>query len=137
MRVALIKNGTVENVILAGEDYGTPDGYEAVPSAEAGPGWTYENGAFVPPDVVPEPVPPQRQFSFLEFMDLFTADEQLVLVEASMTLPAIKLWYDKALGAQFIDLDDPRTEPGLQKLVDENLISPQRKASVMAGQGPA
>jgi hypothetical protein len=78
----------------------------------------------------------KRQFSFLEFIDLFTETEQLTLVEASMTLPTIKLWYDKALGAQFIDLDDPRTEPGLQKLVDESLIASERKAAVMAGQGP-
>jgi hypothetical protein len=79
----------------------------------------------------------KRQFSFLEFMDLFTEAEQMTLVEASMTLPEVKLWYDKALGAQFIDLDDPRTEPGLQKLVDENLITAERKAAVMAGQGPS
>ncbi|NBJ13190.1 hypothetical protein [Microvirga arsenatis] len=81
--------------------------------------------------------PPKRRFSFLEFMDLFKEPEQLTLVEASMTFPAIKLWYDRAVGAQFIDLDDPRTEAGLQKLVDESLISAERKVSVMAGKGPA
>lgn len=63
---------------------------------------------------------------YLEFMDLFTKTEQRVLVEASMTFPAVKLWYDRAVGVTFIDLDAPRTEPGLQKLVDENLIAPER-----------
>ncbi|WP_201829532.1 hypothetical protein [Microvirga zambiensis] len=93
-----------------------------------------EDGTFSPP---PGPAPVvQRQFTFLEFMDLFTDQEQLTLVEASMSIPAIKLWYDKALGAQFIDLDDPRTEPGLQALVNAGLISSERKAAVMAGRGP-
>ena len=85
----------------------------------------------------PDAPPPQCQFSFLEFMNLFTAAEQLVLVEASLTFPAIKLWYDMAMGAAYIDLNDPRTGTGLQALVDFNLISAERMASVMAGQGPS
>jgi hypothetical protein len=68
--------------------------------------------------------------------DLFTVDEQLTLVEASMTFLAIKLWYDKAVGARFIDIDDPRTVLGLQALVDENLISAERMASVLAAGPP-
>lgn len=57
MRVALIKNDVVENVIIAEADYPAPDGYQAVPSDEAGPGWTYAAGMFAPPPA-PEPPPP-------------------------------------------------------------------------------
>jgi hypothetical protein len=102
-----------------------PEEFEAAATEVMGqPGW--DDGVVIPA---------KHQFTFLEFMELFTEDEQLTLVEASMTLPPVKLWYDKALGAQYIDLDDPRTEPGLQALVDANLISAARKATVMLGQG--
>ncbi|WP_457091407.1 hypothetical protein [Microvirga sp. P5_D2] len=121
----------------ASDGLDAPEGATFVLDEHAGIGWAWSGTGFEAPLVEVPPAAPQRRFSFLEFMDLFTEEEQMTLVEASMTLPAVKLWYDKALGAQYIDLDDPRTEPGLQKLVDENLISTERKATVMVGQAPA
>lgn len=102
-----------------------------------GEGWTYDGSEFAPPEPSGPVAGPQRQFTFLEFMDLFTEAEQMTLVEASMTFPSIKLWYDKAVGASYIDLDDPRTRAGIQALVDEGLITAERKVSVIAGQMPA
>lgn len=95
-------------------------------------GWRWD-GVFSPPSP-PMAAVPQRQFTFLEFMDLFTAEEQLAITQAAMENVEIKLWHDRAVGAQLINLDDPRTQLGLQALIGEGLISPERKNTVMAGQ---
>jgi hypothetical protein len=74
--------------------------------------------------------------SFLQFMTLFTNDEQLSIVGAAMTDAPTKLWYDKAVGSQYIALDDPRLADGLQMLVDSSLISAARKTRVLQGLPP-
>lgn len=56
MRWALIQDGIVENVIEAGSDYAAPEGYLAVVTDVAGPGWRYESREFIGPDQ-PEPEP--------------------------------------------------------------------------------
>ena len=61
-------------------------------------------------------------------MELFTETEQLTLVDASMTLPAIELWYDKAPGAQIIDLETHAPWPDCRGLWMKNLISGARGA---------
>lgn len=140
---ARIQSGVVVETFTPPEpftihDMLTPDfAAECIPCADdVEQGWLYQDGAFVAPEPEIPAVIPLRQLTFLAFMELFTEEEQLILVEASMTFPPIKLWYDKALGAQYIDLDDPRTGPGLQALVDANLITSERMAAVLAGQGP-
>lgn len=144
MRHVRIHDGRVAEIIPPAEGFSLekrfhPDIVAAIREADddVQEGWLFDGNTFSAPEPLTSSAPPARQFTFLEFMDLFTEGEQLTLVEASMTLPAIKLWYDRAVGAQFIDLDDPRTEAGLQRLVDENLISAERKAAVMVGQRPA
>jgi hypothetical protein len=149
----VIENGVVVNGILVPDDAQiADDGGKLVWDGDelsahegstfafiegAAIGWIEQDGEWTaPPEPEPPVAPAKRQFTFLEFMELFTTDEQLTLVEASMTLPPVKLWYDKALGAQYIDLDDPRTGPGLQALVDANLITSGRMAAVLAGQEP-
>lgn len=82
-----------------------------------------------------QPVP--IRLSFLEFMDLFTGDEQLALAGAAMTDPPTKLWYDRAVGAQFIDLSDSRLSVGMQAMVDAAIISADRMARVLQGLPPA
>ncbi|WP_309628729.1 hypothetical protein [Brevundimonas sp.] len=49
MRLALIRAGVVENVILAADDYQALADVQAIETDVAGPGWTYEAGAFAPP----------------------------------------------------------------------------------------
>ena len=57
-RYAIVKDGFVENVIDYEEQPTTPppgfeDGYVAIQSDVAGPGWTYANGVFTPPQPYP------------------------------------------------------------------------------------
>lgn len=87
------------------------------------------------PDYVP-PEPEWPQFTALEMLDLFTEAEQLAVVEATMTSPAVKLWYDRLIAATFVTYGDPRTEGGLQALVDSGLITPERKADIVAVMQP-
>ncbi|MGJ0510429.1 MAG: hypothetical protein ACR652_25565 [Methylocystis sp.] len=49
MRLALIKDGVVINVIEADTDFTPEPGLRAIASAEAGPGWTHDGGRFSPP----------------------------------------------------------------------------------------
>lgn len=88
----------------------------------------------------PEPEDPATPvypaFTALELLELFTEGEQLAVVSATMSNAAIKLWYDKLLAASFITYEDPRTEAGLQALVDNGLLTPERKAEIVAAMQP-
>ena len=90
--------------------------------------------------VLPErpPAPPLEypEFSANQMLDLFTEEEQLAVVSATMSVPAVKLWYDRMIGADFVTYGDPRTEAGLQALVDAELLTPQRKAEIVAAMQP-
>lgn len=85
----------------------------------------------------PEPLPPQYpRLTALEMLDLFTEAEQLAVVDATMTNAAVKLWYDRMIAATFVTYEDPRTEGGLQTLVDAQLLTPERKADIVAAMQP-
>lgn len=91
-------------------------------------------------DIAPEPVPlppVYPQFTALEMLDLFTESEQLAVVQATMADAAVKLWYDRLIAATFVTYEDPRTDGGLQALVDAELLTAQRKAEIVAAMQPA
>lgn len=69
-------------------------------------------------------------------LDLFTKTEQLAVVAATMTDPMVKLLYDRLLGAAYLTYEDPETEQGLALLVDKGLITPERKAEIVAAMQP-
>lgn len=71
------------------------------------------------------------RFSSLEFLERFTETEQLAVVSATMANAKVKLWYDKLLAAEYVDLTDPRTEAGIDALVAAELIAAERKAALM------
>lgn len=80
----------------------------------------------------PQPVPTMpAQFTSLEFLDLFTDDEQLAIATAAMQSPEIKLWYDRALAASFISIADARTERGLDALVEGGMLTSERKSNIV------
>lgn len=91
----------------------------------------WENAAPPPP-----PPPCYPQFTALEMLDLLTEAEQLAVVNATMTNAAVKLWYDRMIAAAFVTYEDPRTEGGLQALVDSGLITAERKAEIVAAMQP-
>lgn len=91
-----------------------------------------ENGYPVLIDPPPTPAPePKSRFTSLEYLDRFTQDEQEAIVGATYSNVQIKLYYDRLLAATFIDLDDPRTEAGIDALIAAELLAPDRKAALM------
>lgn len=77
------------------------------------------------------PTKPPRQLTSLEFLDLFTEAEQLAIVQAGMVSAPVKLWYDRALAAQFVTIADPRTASGLAALVTAGLLTEARRAAIV------
>ena len=83
--------------------------------------WQAEGNTPTPAD--PPPPAPPKQFTSLEFLDLFTESEQLAVATAALQSPQVKLWYDRTLAAMFVTLADPRTGGGLTALVGAGLLT--------------
>ncbi len=62
MRLALIQDDTVVNVIEAEPSFIPDPGLRALPSAAAGPGWMFDGSSFSPPPELP--VAPKRVSMF-------------------------------------------------------------------------
>jgi hypothetical protein len=138
---ARIAEGVVAEIVALPEGVAVVEAFHPdiaatlVPApATVAEGWLYDGQRFTPSQP-PDEAPPQRRFTFLEFMDLFTAQEREAVVAASDT--KIKLFLLMAAGASYIDLDDARTAASLQVLVDTGLLTAARRAAVLAGQAPA
>lgn len=67
----------------------------------------------------------------LAFMDRFTEAEQLAIVTATMSIPAVKLWYDRLIAATEVIYKDPRVLGGLQALAAAGLIAPSRVDEIL------
>ena len=63
------------------------------------------------------------ELSSLQFMDRFSEATQLAVVAAAKQNDSVKLWYDRMLAADVINLDDPRTIAGLNAMVAANVIT--------------
>lgn len=144
-RLARIVDGVVHSFLnlpanMQASDLLPPDdlsSYVEVPD-EVEEGWHYDGSTFTKPAPSPEAIKQQpMKLSFLQFMDLFTGDEQLAIAGAAMTDVPTKLWYDRAVGAQFIDLGDERLAAGIQALVDAKLLTAARRTRVLKGLAPA
>lgn len=83
------------------------------------------------PELYVAPPAPPKQFTSLEYLDLFTSAEQLAVASAAMNNATVKLWYDRMLAASFITLADPRTEAGLDALVSAGLLTAARKTAIV------
>ena len=66
----------------------------------------------------------------------FTKSEQIAVSTAAMTDQYVKLMYDRLLNAAYLTYEDPETELGLSLLVDKNLLTPARKAEIVAQMQP-
>lgn len=130
-------SGLVENVVVVDEamEWSTPVGSQLVEidGRSASIGWSYDasQDVFIQPEVPPTVETPVLSCTPLQFVDRFTDDEQLAIVSATMSNPAVKLWYDKLLAAQEVVFADPRLSAGLDNLVAAGLITAERKAQIL------
>jgi hypothetical protein len=89
------------------------------------------------PEKVPEgvtiyPAPPKPprykiRFSSNDYLERFTQIEQEAIATATLSNVQVKLYYDKLLAADYIDLNDSRTEGGLDALIALGLLDAERK----------
>ncbi len=134
MRIALIRNGIVENVIEADMDFAQTLGFDAAvedTDTAVGIGWGYMNGAFVAPPAPPVETPaPVTNMSRLDFLKRFTSDERIAI--RASTDPVI-LDAQEMLGlAEFIDVSDPYTVQYVNYLASNGFITQDRVAQILA-----
>jgi hypothetical protein len=73
---------------------------------------------------LPDPSPSGvTKLSSLQFMERFSIEAQLAVVAAAKANDFVKLWYDKMLAADEIDLQDQRTIDGVNAMVAAGAIS--------------
>ena len=76
------------------------------------------------------PLPP-ASMTPLEFIDRLTDAEQLALATAAMSQAPIKLWYDKLLAADTVNLGDARLAQGVQAMVAAGLLAAPRALEIL------
>jgi hypothetical protein len=74
MRYAIIENGTVVNVVVANAQIAKQSGWVECPVA--GPGWTYADGVFTAPVVVPPVAPAPTKEELLAQLNALSAQIQ-------------------------------------------------------------
>lgn len=133
MEYALIKNGKVENVIVADPDFialiaPELDHIEALDTLhEQGLGvgigwcWNAQDGFIRPP--APEPVPEKRHITVGALYDRFGVEKYAVLAS---TDPVVQALIKDVSARKFIDLDRPDLLQGLQLVQSKGFaIDPQ------------
>jgi hypothetical protein len=85
----------------------------------------HPGNVFTPPGQI-------KRLSPVEFMERFTDQEFAVLEAARAMSPAVSRWFYRFERATYIDLEDPRVTAGLDALIQNGLLAPERKAVIMA-----
>lgn len=75
---------------------------------------------------------PRRTCTPLEFLERFAQEERIAIRRAARAQEALEDWLDMLRAVQEVDLDDPRTQAGVQAMVQARLITPERAAEVLA-----
>lgn len=76
--------------------------------------------------------PEPRLVYSLDFLDRFPESVQLQIVTAAQSNPTIRLWYDRLLAAQQVDLNSPRLLAGLEAMKSAGLLTADQIASALA-----
>lgn len=71
--------------------------------------------------------------TFSEFIDVFTTAEQTALIGAARSDNTMKLWYDRAVATNSIDLASSTVINGMNAAVAAGLLTEARKTEVIAG----
>lgn len=145
MKIALIRNGVVENIIVGSMEFAQTLGYDAcVETASAGVGWTWDGESLSPPPA-PVPVPLPRHITRLAFLQRITMPEHVAIELASIHDPAQGMEYNvraatlrKMLqlvnAATWIDLDRPDTRALVQQIEAMGLLAAGRALEILDGE---
>lgn len=142
MRYAIVRNGIVENVVVAGEGWEVPwEGVEVVALSDqdhVGPGWRFQDGQFVAGEFEPEPPPLKTTLSKYQFRRRFTLDELVkfdnpeLFVQMTPQQQAIARTLTRSFDAATeIDLLDEQLQYGIQLMVQWGLLTSERAAQIL------
>lgn len=133
MRAAIIINHVVENVVVAESGWAPPTGtlVELPDDSPVSAGWTYDGSEFAPPPVVVRAL----TMSAFDFQMLFTNDE-LVAIQTSLDPLVIRFRTGIQTIREDVRFDDARVTQGVGYLALIGVITPERAATILAGERP-
>lgn len=134
-RIALIKDGVVENVADVPDDWSrekgdwrVPDGMTAVENNIASPGFLYDGQDFSAPISAS-----RRIITYAEFRRRFT-DDEFALVRAAVMLDSTGEamgWALDAAADNSVNLDSDDTQSFLDKMLAAQIIDAKRKSLIL------
>lgn len=98
---------------------------------EPGIGWSYVNGQFSPPPAPPAPPPLPNIITKIAMITRFTDAEFVGILAAAKTDVEVEGWYARFSAANTINLDDQRTQSGINMLVTKNLLTQARATAIL------
>lgn len=129
---AVVKGDTVDGIVISDSPMETDgiwicvDGMNPLP----GPYWKYQDGKFISPPEVTEPVLPNI-ITKVAFRFRFTDTEYAGIITAAKTDAEVQVWYDTFNMVATIDLDNQRTKDGVANLVSKNLLTQARATEIL------
>ncbi|MDO8908904.1 MAG: hypothetical protein Q7W55_10475 [Pseudohongiella sp.] len=101
-------------------------------------GWQLVDGAWTAPEVFdpPEPAVVNKKVSPVEFKLLFTSQERVAIKAARATDPIVDDFFEIVEDPRltFVDLNLQSTQNALSYLVQQSLITVERRAEILTGQ---
>lgn len=135
MRIALINNAVVENIIVSDMEFAQSLGYDLVKESEtASIGDTVIGDIFVPPPLPPAPPappPPSPIITKIAMLTRLTDAEYVGILMAAKTDVEVEAWKTKFDAAGTINLEDSRTLAGINLLVTKNLLTQARADAIL------
>jgi hypothetical protein len=131
MRIALIQDSIVVNVIIASETWTAPDGYIAYPLPEGstvGIGDVYDGVDGFAKAASPAP---SAIMSKLTFMRRFTPEERIAIRQAAVQDVVLADAQELLNLALEIDLNDPDTVRTLQYMTFLGLVTAERATEIL------
>jgi hypothetical protein len=129
---AVVKGNVVDGIAIADGPLETDgmwvcvDGMDPMP----GPGWKYENGAFVVPPL-PVFAPQPNIITKVAFRFRMTDAEYVGVLSAAKTDVEVAAWVETFNMVSSIDLDNQRTKDGVANLVSKNLLTQARADEIL------
>jgi len=125
---AIIKEKTVDRVVVA--DSPLDSDWICVNDIDPrpGPGWIYENDVFSPPSI-PPPLP--NVVTKTAFRFRLTDAEYIGILSAAKTDVEVQAWVETFNMVTQVNLDDPRTATGLEMMVTKGLLTEERKTKIL------
>lgn len=148
-RIALIRNGVVENVIEAGMEFAQSLGFDAVVETDvAAPGWGYAGGEFIaPPTPDPQPETPASPDGDGPFLSNYAFDMRYTLLERiaikrladqrnpdgsyTDTALAVQVNVERAQKAKFVNPQRAETRNGVMQFVALGVLTAARALEIL------